>query len=77
SIAPRFSGLSPGASVAAVATLGYAGFLIGPPLIGLLADRVGLPLALGVVVALLVLILPAIWLISRRVVGDSTQTAKA
>ncbi|MGI9416755.1 MAG: MFS transporter, partial [Geminicoccaceae bacterium] len=42
SIAPRFSGLSPGASVAAVATLGYAGFLIGPPLIGLLADRVGL-----------------------------------
>jgi MFS family permease len=62
SIAPRFSGLSPGASVAAVATLGYGGFLIGPPLIGLLADHVGLPLALGVVVALAAAILPLAWL---------------
>lgn len=65
SIAPRFSGLSPGASVAAVATLGYGGFLIGPPLVGLLADQVGLPLALGVVVALVVAILPLAWLVGR------------
>ncbi len=67
SIAPRFSGgLSTGASVAAVATLGYGGFLIGPPLIGLLADHVGLPLALGVVVALSALILPLVLLVRQR-----------
>jgi fucose permease len=67
SIAPRFSGgLSTGASVAAVATLGYGGFLIGPPLIGLLADQVGLPLALGVVVALSATILPLVLLVKRR-----------
>ena len=32
--------------VAAASTLGYAGMLAGPPLIGFLADRVGLPVAL-------------------------------
>lgn len=58
SIAPRFSALSPGASVAAVATLGYGGFLVGPPLIGLLADHVTLPIALTLVVVLLAAILP-------------------
>jgi MFS family permease len=66
SIAPRFSGLSPGAAVAAVATVGYGGFLVGPPLIGLLADQVGLPQALGVVVALAIAILPLAWLAGRR-----------
>jgi MFS family permease len=34
------------AGVAAASTLGYGGFLTGPPLIGFLADRVGLPIAL-------------------------------
>ena len=37
--------------VAAVATLGYAGMLLGPPVIGVLADYLGLRLALGVLVA--------------------------
>ncbi len=58
SIAPRFSALSPGAAVAAVATLGYGGFLVGPPLIGLLADHVTLPIALTLVVVLLATIMP-------------------
>ncbi|HEY5979415.1 MAG TPA: MFS transporter [Microlunatus sp.] len=42
------------ASVAAVATIGYFAFLIGPPLIGLLGERVGLLNAFWVVVALTV-----------------------
>ena len=42
------------ASVAAVATIGYFAFLIGPPLIGLLGDRVGLLDAFWVVVVLTV-----------------------
>ena len=38
--------------IAAVSTIGYAGFLIGPPLIGLLAHSVGLGRALWVLVPL-------------------------
>ena len=38
--------LTGAAGVAAASTLGYAGMLAGPPLIGFLADEVGLPVAL-------------------------------
>ena len=41
---------NPARGIAAVTTLGYAGFLAGPPLIGLLGRAAGLPLALGVIV---------------------------
>src|SRR5206468_8356134 len=37
----------PGPSLAATFTIGYAGFIVGPPLIGLLADREGLPKTLA------------------------------
>lgn len=43
------------ASVAAVATIGYFAFLIGPPLIGLLGEQLGLLNAFWVVVVLTVL----------------------
>ena len=36
----------PADAIAAVTTIGYGGFLVGPPLIGLLADQVGLGRAL-------------------------------
>ena len=77
SVAPRLSGMSASTSVAAVATLGYGGFLVGPPLIGLLADQVGLPLALALVVALLAATLPAIWFIGRRAAGIGRLAIKA
>jgi fucose permease len=48
--AGRMPGLAAGAALAAVATTGYGGFLAGPPVIGLVADAVGLPAALGLVV---------------------------
>lgn len=41
---------APGRGIAAVTTLGYTGFLAGPPLIGLFAELSGLPVALGLVV---------------------------
>jgi MFS family permease len=46
----------PGPSLAATFTVGYTGFIVGPPVIGVLADRIGLPetLALLVVSALAV-----------------------
>lgn len=45
-----------GKGIAQVATIGYGGFLLGPPIIGVVAERVGLGRALGlsVLAALLV-----------------------
>jgi len=41
-----------GPAISAVSTIGYLGFLAGPPLIGLVAEAVGLPIALGGVAVL-------------------------
>ncbi|MXP65852.1 MFS transporter [Roseomonas sp. M0104] len=53
SAAGRLPGSAPGTAIAAVATLGYAGLLGGPALIGFVAQAVGLPVALGGVGVLL------------------------
>ncbi|TDE84719.1 MFS transporter [Deinococcus sp. S9] len=37
-----------GPGIAQVATIGYAGFLLGPPVIGFIAGQMGLPAALGI-----------------------------
>jgi predicted MFS family arabinose efflux permease len=42
----------PADAIAAVTTIGYGGFLIGPPLVGVLAERVGLDRALLVLLVL-------------------------
>jgi hypothetical protein len=47
-------GMSPSIGVAAVSTIGWLGFLAGPPAIGLAAGAVGLRAALGIVVVALV-----------------------
>jgi len=49
----------PGPSLAAAFTVGYTGFIVGPPVVGLLADRFGLPetLSLFVIAALAVVAL--------------------
>jgi MFS family permease len=52
SAAGRTAQLAPGTAIAAVATCGYVGFLVGPPVIGLAADGLSLRLALGLVVVL-------------------------
>lgn len=41
---------APGRGIAAVTTLGYTGFLAGPPIIGFTAELAGLPMALGLTV---------------------------
>ncbi len=43
-------GVAPGPSLAAVSSLGYLGFLAGPPLVGGLAELTSLPVALSLVV---------------------------
>jgi len=52
-IAGKLSPDAPGVGVAAVSTLGYAGFLLGPPLVGLVAEASSLRLSLGAVAGIL------------------------
>ena len=47
SAAARTPGIAPSTGIAAIATAGYTGFLVGPPLIGSLAEGVTLRGALG------------------------------
>ena len=50
------AGVSAGVGVAAVSTVGWLGFLAGPPAIGLAADAVGLRVALAIVVVATVMV---------------------
>jgi MFS family permease len=54
----------PGHGIAAMATVGYTGFLIGPPMVGWIADITSLPLAL--------LLVPALALTIAAVAGGRT-----
>jgi hypothetical protein len=53
SAAGRLPGVHPGVGVATVSGLGTAGFVLGPPIIGQLANVTSLPAALGLVPLLL------------------------
>jgi peptidoglycan/LPS O-acetylase OafA/YrhL len=46
-------GIPPSVGLAALTTVGYSAFLVGPPAIGFLAEAVGLPWALSLAVAML------------------------
>lgn len=50
SAAGQARGIAPGPAIATVSSLSYTGFLAGPPIIGFVAEVVGLRLALGFVV---------------------------
>jgi len=54
--AGRVPGIATGTGIAAVAAVGYFGFLVGPPLIGFVAQLTSLTIGLGVVVFLMALI---------------------
>ncbi|HET8524252.1 MAG TPA: MFS transporter [Thermomicrobiales bacterium] len=56
SAAARTPGMPASVAIAAISTTGYFGFLVGPPLIGLTAEIVGLRAALLIVAMLAVLI---------------------
>ena len=71
SAAGRAYAVAPGHGLAAVATTGYVGFLAGPPAIGLAAEVVGLPAALGIVA-----LACAAVAIAARLAGDRIPTRK-
>lgn len=52
SAAGSVPGVSPGAGISTVSTVGYLGFLVGPPIIGLVAEASSLRAALGIVAGL-------------------------
>lgn len=53
SAAGRVPGTDPGLAISTIATFGCCGILAGPAVIGFVADHLSLPLALGLVAALL------------------------
>lgn len=73
----------PPQALSTLATLAYSGFLFGPPTIGLVADHIGLRLALALVAALsLVLVALVQWMpdvsVAPSVAADATEpTAQA
>lgn len=54
--ASQAPGISPGLSLAAVSSTGYLGFVVGPTLIGGLAELTGLRTSLGLIVVLAALV---------------------
>ncbi len=63
--AGKVPGLAPGLGISMASTIGYAGFLIGPPVIGFLSDWLGLRFGLGFV-AFLFLVLVGLAQYRRR-----------
>jgi MFS family permease len=55
-LATKEKTMMPSAAIAAVSSVGFVGFLIGPPIIGFVAQLTGLRLALTIVIALGVII---------------------
>ncbi len=58
SAAANLPGIAPEDGLAAVATAGYVGFLVGPPLIGLTAELTSLGASLGLIAVALLLLVP-------------------
>lgn len=54
--ATRVPGVSRAAAIASVSSIGYAGFMVGPPIIGGLAQATTLTAAMGVLIAACVLL---------------------
>ena len=73
SAAARTPGVAPGVGIAAMATAGYTGFLLGPPLIGGLAEVVTLRGSLGVLALFGVLIVA----LGSKVQGQELAQAPA
>ncbi len=48
----RVPGVAPGLGVSAVATMGYSGFLVFPPILGFAAELFGLSAAIGIVLVM-------------------------
>ncbi len=64
SLAGNYPGIQPGVGIAAATTIGYSGFVFGPPLIGFIADAYDMRIALGLL-GVLFLIMAALVLMYK------------
>jgi len=71
----RVPGVEPAAGLATMATLGYGGFLVGPPAIGFVAEHLTLRGGLGVVVALAFLLAALAPAVAGRPIGTGRAFA--
>lgn len=68
--ATRVPGVGRAAAIAAVSSVGYVGFLVGPPIVGAVAARAGLSAAMGtLVVACLLLATGSGWVPAAEAVA--------
>ncbi|MEY4778508.1 MAG: hypothetical protein RIS13_1256 [Bacteroidota bacterium] len=65
-LSAKSKSMAPSAAIAAVSSIGFLGFLFGPPIIGFIAQETGLRLALSIVAFLGLMI----WLLSIRMRTD-------
>ncbi|HEX5740998.1 MAG TPA: MFS transporter [Pilimelia sp.] len=73
SAAGRAPDVSPDAAIASVSTVGYLGFLVGPPVIGGLAEFGSLRVALLLVAAGIIAVVPLAGVATREVPAGSQQ----
>ncbi|MCQ0969922.1 MFS transporter [Paracoccus sp. TK19116] len=57
--------------------MGFTGFFIGPPLMGLISEAAGLRAAFGLLACAVVLMLPCLWLLARRLRGRPATAQRA
>jgi len=69
SAAARTPGVAPSTAIAAMATTGYTGFLIGPPLLGGMAEALSLQVALGILGLLGIVIIACAGAVEPRRTG--------
>jgi MFS family permease len=65
-LSAKSKSMAPSAAIAAVSSIGFMGFLFGPPIIGFIAQETGLRIALSIVAFLGMMI----WLLSIRMKAD-------
>ena len=65
-LSAKSKSMAPSAAIAAVSSIGFTGFLFGPPIIGFIAKETGLRMALSIVAFLGMMI----WLLSMRFKTD-------
>lgn len=53
--------------------IGFTGFFIGPPIMGLVSENLGLRVAFGLIAVLVAAILPCLWLLARRLRAPALQ----
>jgi len=70
-------GIASGVALSAVSSVGYLGFVAGPPAIGGIAELIGLPAALGVLVALAAAVAALAGTTSPRAVAPAAPAAGA